>query len=351
VNKSSRIRVLVVDDSAFARKVLRQALEAQPGVEVVGIAADGLEALEKIGALEPDVVTLDLVMPHLDGIGVLRELNKLNKSGGAPRVVVVSFSAEESELVVEALQSGAVDFVKKPTALATDRLYELSEELVSKVTAAAAARVPSLRPISSGVADAPAAERLPTERKLLVIGTSTGGPQALTRLLGKLPQSFPIPIAIALHIPAEYTGSLAKRLDSASALHVVEATEGLELQPGLVVLARGGQNLELERQGLRTLAHLTPQQGSALYVPSVNLLFESAARAWGAAVLGAVLTGMGDDGLLGSRALVAAGGQVLTEAESTSVIYGMPRCVREAGLAVEEAPLDELAAAIVRRLS
>jgi two-component system chemotaxis response regulator CheB len=348
VSKSSRIRVLVVDDSAFARKVLRQALEVQPGIEVVGIAADGLEALEKISTLEPDVVTLDLVMPHLDGIGVLRELSK---SAVAPRVVVVSFSAEESELVVEALQQGAIDFLKKPTALATDRLYELSEELVSKVVAAAGARARSLRPISAGITAAAAPERAPTRRKLLVVGTSTGGPQALTRLLGMLPESFPIPIAIALHIPAEYTGSLAKRLDGASALHVVEASEGLELQPGLVVLARGGLNLELERSGLRTLVHLSPQQGSALYVPSVNLLFESAARAWGAAVLGVVLTGMGDDGLLGSRALVAAGGEVLTEAESTSVIYGMPRCVREAGLAVQEAPLDELAAAIVRRLA
>jgi len=346
-SKSSRIRVLVVDDSAFARKVLRQALEVQPNIEVVGIAADGLEALEKIGVLAPDVITLDLVMPHLDGIGVLRELAKV---AAAPRVVVVSFSAEESELVVEALQSGAIDFLKKPTALATDRLYELSEELVAKVVAAAGARAPSVPPAASAAAPAASPVRLPTQRKLLVIGTSTGGPQALTRLLGMLPQSFPIPVAIALHIPEEYTGSLAKRLDGACSLHVVEASEGLELKPGLVVLAKGGLNLELERQGQRTLARLTPQRGSSLYVPSVNLLFESAARAWGAGAMGAVLTGMGDDGLEGSRALVAAGGQVLTESESTSVIYGMPRCVREAGLAVEEAPLEELAAAIVRRL-
>jgi two-component system, chemotaxis family, protein-glutamate methylesterase/glutaminase len=346
VTRPNTLRVLVVDDSAFARKVLRQALEAHPNIEVVGIAADGLEALEKIGTLAPDVITLDLMMPHLDGIGVLRELGK---ASSAPRVVVVSFSGEESELVVEALQIGAVDFVKKPTALATDRLYELSEELVAKVRAAASAR-PSSAPPPVPV---PRPIILPREprRKLLVIGTSTGGPRALTRLLALLPADFPVPVAIALHIPQEYTASLAKRLDEGCALRVVEASAGLELQTGLVVLAKGGHQLRLERQGERTFARLSAPAASSLYAPSVDLLFESAARAWGAATLGAVLTGMGDDGLLGARAIVAAGGEVLTEAESTAVIYGMPRCVREAGLAVEEAPLEALAAAFVRRLS
>ncbi len=345
MNAPNRIRVLVVDDSAFARKVLRQAIQAHPSLEVVGIAADGLEALEKIGVLEPDVVTLDLVMPHLDGLGVLRELARLSS---APRVVVVSFSSEESDLVLQALQDGAVDFVKKPTALATDRLYELSAELAQKVLAAAGARTSPLPSQLAKVAAEPV--RLPSRHKLLVVGTSTGGPQALTRLLGTLPPSFPVPIAIALHIPEEYTSSLAKRLDAACALRVVEASEGLELEPGLVVLGKGGRNLEIAREDQRTVVHLTPQSASSLYVPSVNLLFESAARAWGAAALGVVLTGMGDDGLQGSRALVAAGGEVLTEAESTAIIYGMPRCVREAGLSVEEAPLDELALALVRRL-
>ena len=345
MTRPKRIRVLVVDDSAFARKVLRQALDSQPGIEVVGIAADGLEALEKIAALKPHVVTLDLVMPHLDGLGVLRELANQPQ---AARVVVVSFSSGESELVVEALQMGAVDFVKKPTALATDRLYELSGDLVGKVLAAAAARP------SASLFPTPLPPRvlapLVTRRRLLVVGTSTGGPQALTRLVALLPGNFPIPIAIALHIPAEYTEALARRLSDGSALRVVEASDGLELQPGLVVLAKGGQDLQLERQGERTLARLTRHSGSSLYVPSVDLLFQSAARAWGAATLGVVLTGMGDDGLEGARAIVTGGGEVLTEAESTSVIYGMPRCVREAGLSAGEARLEDMAAAIIRRL-
>ena len=342
---SRRIRVLIVDDSAFARKVLRQALEAQPQIEVVGIAADGLEALEKIGVLAPDVVTLDLMMPQLDGIGVLRELSTL---AAAPKVVVVSFSSGESELVVEALQLGAVDFLRKPTALATDRLYELSEDVAAMVISAAGAR-------RAPLATAPASVRAPLRpalgREILVIGTSTGGPQALTRLLGALPGDFPIPIAIALHIPVEYTAPLAQRLNAASALQVVEASDGLPLTPGLAVLAKGGLDLQVERRGASLVARLTEHASTLLYVPSVDVLFQSAARVCGRRTLAAVLTGMGNDGLEGARAVVAAGGAVLTESESTSVIYGMPRCVREQGLSLEEASLDELAGAFMRRLA
>jgi two-component system chemotaxis response regulator CheB len=345
VSEPQRIRVLVVDDSAFARKVLRQALEADERIQVVGLAADGLEALEKIATLAPDVITLDLVMPHLDGVGVLRALAQ---APGAPRVVVVSFSSEESDLVVEALQNGAVEFVKKPTALATDRLYELSGELLAKVLAAAAARAPGASRAPSAALAAPARS---SRYELLVIGTCTGGPRALTRLLAQLPADFPIPIAIALHIPEEYTSALARRLDGGCALHVVEAAEQQELRRGLVVLAKGGVHLRIEKRERRLFALIDRSGPGRLYVPSVDELFASAAQACGASVIGAVLTGMGNDGLAGARAIVAAGGVVLTEAESSCVIYGMPRCVREAGLSVEEAPLDDLLAALLLRLA
>ncbi len=193
------IRVLVVDDSAFARKVLRQVLSGAPGLEVVGIARDGLDALEKVAELSPDVLTLDLVMPGLDGLGVLRALASMP---GAPRVVVVSSAGEESELAVSALQLGAVELVNKPTALATERLYELGAELVEAVRTAARAlaRPPPPEPAAAG--DAPAPLALPSQaRSLVVVGTSTGGPQALTRLLAALPPDFPAPVALALHIP------------------------------------------------------------------------------------------------------------------------------------------------------
>jgi two-component system chemotaxis response regulator CheB len=346
----SPIRVLVVDDSAFTRKVLRESLEQAPDVVVVGIARDGLDALEKIAELAPDVVTLDLVMPGLDGLGVLQALQR----PGAPRVVIVSVSDAESELGVAALQAGAVDLVHKPTSLATEKLYELSTELVSKVRAAAAARPlapdpPPAAPEPEVAAPAPAAPGA-SGIGLVVIGTSTGGPQALTRLLPALPGDFPVPIAIALHIPFGYTEALARRLDSISAIRVVEASDGLALAPGVAALAPGGQHLKLERAGERLVARLDVAPLTALYRPSVDVLFESAARAMDGRVLGVVLTGMGDDGLLGARAIRAAGGRVVSEAESSCVIYGMPRVVREAGLSTAEAPLDGLPALIARQL-
>lgn len=353
---SDLIRVLVVDDSAFARKVVREILNGSPRIQVVDIARDGLEALEKITELKPDVVTLDLVMPHLDGIGVLQALPKT----GGPRVVVVSTSDAESELGIQALESGAVDLVHKPTALATDRLYELSAELVRKVEVAATARVPF---ITAGVAAhlVPKAAATPTpttttatiataEGRVLVIGTSTGGPQALTRLLTALPGDFPFPIAAVVHIPPGYTQALARRLDQVSALSVLEAWDGLELRAGQAVIARAGMHLRLARKGPRSYVTLDLQPILALHRPSVDVLFESAAAEFGAGVLGVVLTGMGDDGLRGAHAIREVGGKILAEAESSCVVYGMPRCVYEAGLAEAEAPLEGMAAEILRRV-
>jgi two-component system, chemotaxis family, protein-glutamate methylesterase/glutaminase len=336
------VRVLVVDDSAFARKVLREALSANARIEVVGTARDGLEALEKIAELSPDVVTLDLVMPNLDGLGVLRAL----PPGGATRVVVVSVSDADSERGVEALQSGAVQVVHKPTALATDRLYELGSELVRAVLAAAQARPGPL----AAVAERRLAAVAHVQTGIVVVGTSTGGPQALTRLLSALPADFPVPVAVVLHIPVGYTEPMARRLDGVCAVEVREAAEGLELRPGRVILARAGTHLKLARQQGATVARLDGDPASSPHRPSVDVLFASAAAQYGPAALGVVLTGMGDDGLVGSRAIHARGGRLLTESESSSIVYGMPRSVWEAGLAEAQAPLEEMAALILRHL-
>jgi two-component system chemotaxis response regulator CheB len=352
IPESDLIRVLVVDDSAFARKVVREILSASPRIKVIDIARDGLEALEKINDLKPDVVTLDLVMPHLDGIGVLQALPKT----GGPRVIVVSTSDAESELGIQALQAGAVEIVHKPTALATDRLYELSAELVRKVEIAALAKAPVVfeSPVArSSQPPAPsAAPAVPAtaEGRVLVIGTSTGGPQALTRLLTALPGNFPLPIAAVVHIPPGYTQALARRLDQVSALSVVEAWDGLELRAGQAVIARAGMHLRLERRGPRSFAWLDLKPILTPHRPAVDVLFESAAAEFGAGVIGVVLTGMGDDGLSGSRAIRAAGGKVLAESEESCVVYGMPRCVFEAGLAEAQAPLDQMAAEILKLL-
>jgi two-component system chemotaxis response regulator CheB len=338
------IRVLVVDDSAFARKVVRETLSRNPALEVVGTARDGLEALEKIVELRPDVMTLDLVMPNLDGLGVLRALPAV----GAPRVVVVSLSDADSALGVEALQIGAVDLVHKPTPLATDRLYDLGDELTVKVLAAAGARVqrpPAAEPprVVAPRVGAPAV-------RLVVIGTSTGGPQALTRLLTALPPDLPCAIAIALHIPAGYTDALARRLDDTCRIKVAEAADGAVLAPGTVAIARGGMHLRVAAGPQGLVMHLDGRRLASAFCPSVNVLFESAAEAAGAAVLGVVLTGMGDDGVEGARAIRGAGGRILTEAESSCVVYGMPRAVTEARLRDAEADIDKMAEAILSRL-
>lgn len=336
------IRVLIVDDSAFARKVLREILKP-PEFEVVGIARDGLEALEQIAALKPDVITLDLVMPNLDGIGVLQALPRL----GAPRVIVVSISNDESQLGVEALQAGAVRIVQKPTALATDQLYELADELVRAVKEAAIARHLPLQPAMPRHVSLPGAA---VTQKLIVVGTSTGGPQALTHLLGALPVHFPLPLAIALHIPAGYTYELAQRLDRISALDVVEAESGMPLRPGLAVLAQGGKHLRISSARHGLFVEVDNERAGEPHAPSVDVLFESAAARVGAGVLGVVLTGMGSDGLRGAQAIHAQGGRILTEAAASCVVYGMPSAVKEAGLSREEARLEHMAATIVRHL-
>ncbi len=334
---SRRPRVLIVDDSAFARTVLSRLLRASGEVDVIGTARDGNEALEKITALDPDVVTLDLTMPELGGIGVLRALAGRVR----PRVIVVSISGVESDLGAEALMLGAVDLVTKPTALANDRLHAIGTELVAKVVASVGppfvlARQPPPLAIPEGRAE------------LVMIGTSTGGPQALTKLIAALPAEITAPIAIVLHIPPGYTEALAARLDRISKLRVVEASDGLELMRGRVMLARGGSHLRVVRHGGSLFAEVSGMPFRP-FAPSVDELLLSGARAVGARGLGIILTGMGDDGLEGARALAAAGGSLITEAPETCVVYGMPRSVQEAGLGAASVRLDDVASEIARR--
>jgi two-component system chemotaxis response regulator CheB len=334
---SRRPRVLVVDDSAFARTVLSRVLRASGEIDVVATARDGRDALERIAELDPDVVTLDLTMPDLDGLGVLRAL------GGRPRprVLVVSISGIETELGVEALSLGAVDVITKSTALASERLTELGDQLIAKVIA-----VSRPRPAHAALRSPPRAAR--ARATLIMIGTSTGGPQALTQVIAGLPATLAAPVAVVLHIPVGYTQGLAARLDKLTPLRVVEAHEGLALVPGVVALAPGGMHLHIEREGAALRARLSAIPTRS-FIPSVDELFRTGAAAVGAGALGVVLTGMGDDGLEGARMIAAAGGTLLTEAASTCVVYGMPRSVYDAGLGAEAIPLDRMAQEIAER--
>jgi two-component system chemotaxis response regulator CheB len=250
-------------------------------------------------------------------------------------------------MALEAFEAGAVEFVQKPTALATDRVYEIAEELIAKVEAAALARVghaPAARAAASPPAAPARAAGAAGATDVVVLGISTGGPQALRQLIPRLPASFPVPIAMVLHMPVGYTAMYAQRLNDISPLEVVEAREGDVLRPGLVWLAPAGQHLTFVR-GADTMirAHLDLHPADTPHRPAVDVLFRSAAAVFGARVLGVVMTGMGNDGLLGSAHVKAQGGRIATEAESSCVVYGMPRAVVEASLSDRSATLDEMA--------
>lgn len=341
------IRVVVVDDSAYVRKVMKEMLSRSPALEVVGTARDGNDAIEVVERLNPDVVTCDMIMPGSDGVDFIQRQMALRP---VP-IVIVSIAAEASEQVLNGLDAGAVDFVQKPTALATEKMLDMAEDVVAKVRAAAGAPVSRLR-VPELVAVGRTAPRTFVKRyDILVIGVSTGGPQGLKTIIPRLPADFPVPVALVLHMPVGYTEAYAKRLNEMSALTVVEAREGYEMKPGMVFVAPAGRHLSFRRDAfgaVRTWLDVRPLDTP--HRPSVDVLFESAAEVYGDRVLGVVMTGMGDDGRAGAAWIKARNGSVLTEAEETCIVYGMPRSVVEAGLSDQSIPLDRLADAIVDRI-
>lgn len=344
--------MLVVDDSAFVRKVVSQMLSRSPFIDVVGTARDCAEALEMTARLSPDVVTLDLVMPGVDGLEFLRRQMAIRRLP----VVICSISHQSGAAALEAFELGAVEFVQKPTALATDRVYEIADELVAKVKAAAAAKPVETRqpsPVAPGVSVPAVPSRVadaPLEAKhvdIVVIGVSTGGPQALRRVIPLLRADFPVPVAVVLHMPIGYTTMYAQRLNEVSQLNVVEARDGDSIVAGAMFLAPAGRHLLLARTPDGDVhARLDVRPFDTPHRPAVDVLFRSAADVFGSRVLGVVMTGMGNDGLIGSAYIKAKGGRVLAEAESSCVVYGMPRAVVEAALADRVATLDDMAATI-----
>jgi two-component system, chemotaxis family, protein-glutamate methylesterase/glutaminase len=339
------IRVLVVDDSAYIRKVVKEMLSRSPAIEVVGTARDGEDALEQVERLQPDVVTCDLIMPGLDGVEFIqRQMAKRRVP-----IIMVSIAADSSERVLSGLDAGAIDFVQKPTALATDRVFDIADELIAKVTAAAAAPLGRI----SATAEVPILTTPVFQNRysVVVIGVSTGGPQGLKTVVPRLPADFPVPVVIVLHMPVGYTEAYAKRLDEASALTVVEARDGEEVRPGVVLVAPAGRHLTFRRDSEgRVCTRLDTRPLDTPHRPSVDVLFHSAAEVYGDRVLGVVMTGMGDDGREGAAWIKASGGTVLTESEDTCIVYGMPRSVVDAGLSDEAVPLHDLPATILRRI-
>lgn len=352
--KNRIVRVLIVEDSAYVRKAVTQMLMRSPFIEVIGTARDGEEALELVESLRPDVVTLDLIMPRLDGVGFL----KAQMARNPLPVIVVSIASESGRLALQALDAGAVDFVQKPTALATEKVLEISDDLVRKVKEAASIPIDRLRsslqregraPLS--LPPVPAAQTSRQRYEVLVLGASTGGPRALKEVIGQLPANFPLPIALVLHMPVGYTQMFAESLGKSTPFQVEEAQEGSVMRPGKVLVAPAGKHMFLRQApGVGVVAHLDAQAYETPHKPAVDVLFRSAAEVYGSHVLGVILTGMGADGLQGSAWIKAKGGTILTEAEESCIVYGMPRSVVEAGLSDKKAHLEQLAQTIVEAL-
>jgi len=342
------LRVLVIDDSAYVRKVVREILSRSPFVEVVGTARDGREALDLVEQLNPDVITCDLNMPELDGV----EFVRAQMERRPVPIIIMSVANETAEAALTALDAGAVDFVQKPTALASEKIYDVSSELIEKVKAAGHISLNRISPIPAPpitpVSD-PATKILGSHAvDVVVIGISTGGPQALKRLIPQLPADFPAPVLMVMHMPVGYTEMYAAKLNELSKLEVREAPEGDEVKVGRVFLAPAGRHLTVKRQSSgRIVTHLDAKPFSTLHRPAVDVLFQSAAEVYGNRVLGVVMTGMGSDGKQGAAWIKSQGGLIFTEAESSCVVYGMPSVVVEAGLSDQSVALDGMARAIM----
>jgi two-component system chemotaxis response regulator CheB len=337
-----RVRVVVVDDSLLIRQVLAKGLSEDPRIEVIGVAADPYEARDLVVQLSPDVLTLDIEMPKMDGLSFLRRLLDYKPM---PVVMVSSLTRERAPATLEALDIGAVDIVAKPTNNVGARLTDMMAELREKVVAASKANV---RRRGARTA-APLAAGGGWTHQILAIGASTGGTEALSVVLAGLPPDCPGTLVVQ-HMPAAFTGAFARRLDKLCAVRVVEATHGAPLVPGTVLIAPGGQHLRLVRREGTFLASVAPGDPVQGHCPSVDVMMQSVATIAGDRAVGAVLTGMGADGAAGLLALRRAGARTLAQDEATSVVYGMPRMAVANGAAEVSVGLDDIAGALVQWL-
>jgi len=350
----AKIRVVVVDDSALVRSLLAEIINREPDMTCVGTAADPLAARETIRALDPDVITLDVEMPRMDGLDFLARLMRLRPM---PVVMVSTLTERGAETTLRALELGAVDFVAKPKIGIADGLKQLAHDITDKIRVAARAQVrrapPASPPPAAGArpaAPAPVAAmgRLSTE-KIVFIGASTGGTEATKEVLVQLPPDFPA-VVITQHMPPGFTRSYAARLDGLCRIRVKEATDGERVLPGHAYIAPGGLHLSVERSGANYLARVRDGEPVNRHKPSVEVLFESAARVVGPNALGVMLTGMGGDGAKAMRAMRDAGAYNICQDEASCVVFGMPREAIAAGAAHEVLPLAQIAPRLIERL-
>jgi two-component system chemotaxis response regulator CheB len=355
------INVVIVDDSAFMRKSLSMMLESDPEIKVVATARNGKEGIEKIREHRPDLVTMDIEMPEMDG---LTALGIIMKEMPVPVLMVSSLTTEGAQATLDALNLGAVDFIPKELSYVSLDIAKIKAELISKVKHIALSRSLQFRlqriragsPQRAAVRDASSRRSVPPasrrkDLRAVVVGISTGGPFALLQTIPKIPGDFPLGIAIVQHMPPKFTRSMAERLNGLSALVVKEAEPGDVVRPGLVLVAPGGMHMTFTANGKETAVAISPEPAGTLYRPSADVMMLSAVEAFRAPLLGLIMTGMGKDGLEGLKQIKKGGGYVVAQNEETCVVYGMPRAAVDEGIADAVLPLDEIPGALMRIVS
>lgn len=351
-----RIKVLIADDSAFVRKYLREILAEDPEIEVAGVARDGEEAVKLALALQPDVITMDVEMPKLDGLTALQYIMNVHPT---PIIVISSLTQKGELLTYEALALGAVEVIAKPSAAVTGDIKKIADEIKRKVKAAAKSNMKAaMREMNrreAGISLKPASPGLSVPfKKMVIIGVSTGGPKTLTEILPELPADLPAPVIVVQHMPAGFTKGFAERLDNICQLKVAEAEDGEPVKPGKIFVAPGNRHLRIERRLGREEVRikLTDEPRDALYKPSVEVAMESALKALGGQrLVGVLLTGMGDDGANAMVKIKGTGGVTIAEAEETAIVWGMPREAIVRGGASIVAPSYRVAREIVKAVN
>ena len=345
---SEQIKILVVDDSAFMRKSLTLLLESDPQIKVIDTASDGIIAIEKIKKIRPDIVTLDVEMPNMDGISALKIIMK---ECPTPVLMVSSLTLEGADITLKALDLGAIDFIPKEMSFVSVAITGIKEELISKVKAIHKSKSIARRIHPNNLQEKfvsknqkPTFPHLPKMRyNALAIGISTGGPITLQKVIPLLSEKINIPIFIVQHMPPKFTASLAERLNSLSSLYVKEAEDNEIVRSRVVYIAPGGFHLKLEKDELNNIKiKISDKPDNTLHRPSVDVMIQSLQEIYGKTVLGLIMTGMGKDGLEGIKKLKAAGGHCIAQDEDSCVVYGMPRAIIENGLADIVASLEEI---------
>ena len=340
-------KVLIVDDSAYTRQLIKKIIEQQDGLEVVGIAPDGIDAMAKTLRLRPDIITLDFEMPEMDGFSFLRWLMRER-----PTPVIMVSSHNDSKTLFKALELGAVDFIAKPTKRASLELQSIEKDLVRKIRGIKDIRLDilskNLKLLDKEEYIEPAGEAGRQSVEVVAVGSSTGGPAALQIVLSRLPADFPAAIIVSQHMPRGFTGQLSERLNRLSQLRIKEAEDLDPIKPGNVLICPGGYHLGVRRRGAKKVVVLKEGKISDKYIPSVDYMMKSAAEIFGSTAMGVVLTGMGNDGKQGVVEIKAKGGYTIAESEASAVVFGMPAEAIKTGAVESVLPVSEIASEILR---